>query len=185
MIKLAGIDLVKAQLARAGHVDQLVHHLDLDALDDVHRDVKEVARAARGIEEAELSQPLVKLAQPLLGELLVLRAPALADLENLGLHGGPSLADRLLDGGANDARDELGRGVFGAQAVALLRIEGACQQRAKDGRLDVGPVRLRGLQEHREIFGGEGQRFGVLEKVPVEAEQLARPKALPVIHRAP
>src|SRR3546814_3424940 len=63
------------------------------------------------------------------------------------LHVAPVVGQRLDDGGDHQALHIGARGVVGAEAMALLRVERALQQGAEDGRLDVLPLVLGGEQQ--------------------------------------
>ena len=135
-------------------------HLAFQALEEIEGDVEEVARAAGGIEDARVAQLLVELAHDGDGFLELVLGCLVGlgvlggdnDPADLGLHHVPVGAQRLLDGRPDQALDVGARGVVRAQGVALFGIEGAFQQGAEDGGLDVGPVALRRLQEKRQGF---------------------------------
>ncbi|MNS12929.1 hypothetical protein D3C72_445070 [compost metagenome] len=65
-------------------------------------------------------------------------------LQDFGLDDLPFRPQRLFDYNADQPLDVGARRVMGAQAVALLRVQRALQQRAEDGRLNVSPVALGG-----------------------------------------
>src|SRR5690606_8932144 len=117
--------------------------------------------------------------------LAVLWSSALLELEHLGLDEEPAFADRLLDGRSDEAFDVGAGRVLGAEAVSLLGVERAGEERAEDGRLDGAPVGLGGLAEHGDVLAGEGERAVVLEEVAVEAKQFAGAEVSPLVHGAP
>ena len=82
--------------------------------------------------------------------------------------GFPFLAQRLDDGGADEALDVGARGVFRAELVALAGIEGAGEEGAEDGWLYLRPIGGGGIGEHFQLRGGEEQGGGVFEKPAVE-----------------
>ena len=59
----------------------------------------------------------------------------------------PLAAEGLHDHGLDDQVDVGGAGVVGAELGALGGVEGALEEGAEDGGLDVAPVLLRGLVE--------------------------------------
>ena len=91
-----------------------------------------------------------------------------------GVDGVPLVAQRLDDGGQDEALDIGARGVVGAELVALAGVEGAFQQGAEDGGLDIAPVGARGLDEQVDLVAVERQGRGVGEEAAVEAQDLGR-----------
>ena len=63
-----------------------------------------------------------------------------------GADGVPFLADRLDDGGHDEALDVGAGRVVRAELVAFDGVEGAFEQRAEDGGLDVVPFLARRLR---------------------------------------
>jgi len=155
---------------------QQAQHLAFQALEQIEGDVEEIARAAGGIEHARVAQLLVELAHDGHGFLDFV----LGCLVGLGVFGGdnnpahldlhhvPVGAQRLLDGRPDQALDVGARVKWGAQGVALFGIQGAFQQGAEDGGLDVGPVAFRRLQEKREGFLVELERLGWENRPPLK-----------------
>jgi hypothetical protein len=60
----------------------------------------------------------------------------------------------------------------GAEFVPLARLQGPLQQRAEDGRLDVRPVALAGLDEQFQLRRRDRQGVGFLEQPAVEVLEL-------------
>ena len=85
----------------------------------------------------------------------------------------PVGAQGLDEGGQDEALDVGARGVVGAELVAVAGAEGAFEEGAEDGGLDLAPVGLGGLDEEGELDVVDGERVGVGEEAAVEAEDVA------------
>jgi hypothetical protein len=86
--------------------------------------------------------------------------------------GFPFLAERVDDARADEALD-IGAGcVFRAEFVALAGVEGAGEQGAEDGGLDIGPIGGRGSGKHGDLRGGEREGAGVLKEAAAEVGDL-------------
>lgn len=74
-----------------------------------------------------------------------------------------------------------------AQLGKILRIEGALQQRAEDGRLDFRPAMLGRLNQHFQLLGIEWNGGAILEQIAVELAQRHTERGGEVarIHRRP
>jgi hypothetical protein len=89
-----------------------------------------------------------------------------------GLDMAPALAQRLDDRRQHQPLDIGARRVVRAERMALGGIEGALQQGAEDGRLDLRPVGLGRLDEQPDLVARQRQHHcGVLEQLAVEARQ--------------
>jgi hypothetical protein len=148
------------------------------------RDVEEVAGAAGGVEDAGGAQFVVPGADEV-GSLTELAF--VGEQQGGGLGVVPVGAQRLDDGGQDEAVDVGARGVMGAEVVAFKRVEGAFEQGAEDGGLDFGPVGAAGFEQEVDLVAVERQNFGIFEQLAVEARQ---PGAdgdgeLAFIHRLP
>ena len=84
----------------------------------------------------------------------------------------PLLAQRLDDGGADDALDVGAGREVRAEVAAFGGVEGALDERAEDGRFDVLPVHRGGGDERFELVGREAGRVAVAEEQAVEAAHL-------------
>ena len=93
--------------------------------------------------------------------------------ERGGLHFAPFGAQRFDHGRQHEALDIGARGVVGAELVALAGIEGALQQGAEDGRLDVAPVGAGGFDEQADLVAVEGDGGAFGEQAAVEAQHFA------------
>ncbi len=91
-----------------------------------------------------------------------------------GLGVGPVGAQRLDDGGQHQPLNIGARRVVGAKSVALGGVEGAFQQSAQDGGLDLAPVGLGGFNQEVNLRGREQQAVvglaGALEQLAVEVQ---------------
>ena len=132
-------------------------------------DIEKVAAAAGGIEDAHLAERAVKGldARPRPVELALPRQG-----DGRRQHRFPVGAQRLDHRRHDQAFDVFAGGVVGAEIVAVAGIEGAFQQRAEDGRFDILPVGLAGLDEQAELRFGQRKGLGFLEQAAVEAQQL-------------
>jgi hypothetical protein len=184
--KLGALRLLQnPDLRLVDELPQLAQHFQLDPLHRVQRHVQEVAAPARRVEEAQRLEPPVELAETLLRGGPVLLLAGLQELDDLRLHRVPAVADRNLDGLPDHALHVGPRRVLRAELVPLPGVERPRQQRPEDGGLHLLPVRLRRLEQHRQVRPGERQRRGVAEEVPVEPEELLEPEAPPLVHGPP
>ena len=145
-----------------------VEHFAFEALHVFERDVEEIARAAGRVEHAHRAQGVVE------GVDLGQRGGGLAfvgEEQRGGLDVGPAFAQRLDDGGQDEAVDVGARGVVGAEGVALGGVEGAFEQGAEDGGFDLRPVGAGGLAQQGDLVAVERQDVGRLEQLAVEARQ--------------
>ncbi len=99
--------------------------------------------------------------------------PCMLQREGGGPGGVPLLAQRLDHRRQHQPLDVRARRVVGAELVPLARLQGPLQQRAEDGRLDIGPVALAGLDQQFQLLGGDGQGVAFLEQSAVEMPELA------------
>jgi hypothetical protein len=83
----------------------------------------------------------------------------------------PAGAQRLDDGGQDEAVDVGARRVVGAEVVALERVEGVFEQGAEDGGFDFGPVGAGGFEQQFDLVAVDRQNLGILEQLAVEARQ--------------
>ncbi len=146
----------------------LVKHFAFEPLHVFKRDVEEVGRSARGIEHANLAQAVVE------GVDFGARGVELAfvgEQQRGGLDVAPFVAQRFDDGGQDEAFDVGARGVVGAEGVAFGRRQGAFEQGAEDGRFDLRPVGLAGVEQEADLVAVEGDHVGLLEEFAVEARQ--------------
>lgn len=161
-----GVELQAHVLAKLGGE---VEHLAFEDLELLEGDVEKVAAAAGGIEHAEAAEAVVvgiDLGAGLF-EVAFVRVG-----EGGGADGIPFLAQRLDDGGEDEALHIRTRREVGAEGVAISGIERPLQKRAEDGGLDVSPVRFGGLLQQGELEGVHGQDSVVLEEAAVEPEEL-------------
>ena len=90
----------------------------------------------------------------------------------------PASAQRLDDGGQDEAVDVGARGVVGAEVVAFERVEGACKQRAEDRGFDFGPVGAAGFEQEVDLVAVERQHqepsAGCLKSLPLKRGSWAR-----------
>lgn len=170
--------LVIAQL------EQVFEHLALQLLHPRHRDVKEVAGAAGGIEHFGLGELRVER----LDERARLVRFALVDqLPGGDAHPVPVGAQRLHDGRADQPLNIGARGVMRAELGPLLRIERAFEQGAEDRWLHLGPDMFAGLDQHFQLLRIERDRGAFLEQVAVELLQrhAQRGRKFALVHRRP
>ena len=169
--ELVGIDgrALKAKDVGFTEVAEEVDDLAFESLHLLKRDVEEVARAAGGIEHADGAELGVELVHLGLGGLEV---AALGERDGGDTDGGPFIAERLDDGGEDEALDVGARGVVGAELVAFVGREGAFEEGAEDGGLDVAPFEGGGFAEERELGGGDGKGLGGGKEAAVEVEEL-------------
>jgi hypothetical protein len=97
-------DLLVAQFVGACERREFLHRLVLDVLEHVHRDVQEVARAARRVEHAQRPFPRQEIAEVLLGGGAILRLPCLAQADHHSLYVRPARPHGLLDRRRRGAR---------------------------------------------------------------------------------
>ncbi len=130
-------------LLRVAELGEGVEHFAFEPLHVFQRDVEEVAGAAGGVEDADGAQRWWKARTSVGG---VLELAFVGEQQGGGLDVVPVGAQRLDDGGQDQAVDVGARGVVGAEVVAFERVEGAFEQGAEDGGLDFAssrPWRLR------------------------------------------
>jgi len=178
-----------------------VHHLALQALQMLQCDVEKVGAAAGRVQHAQAAQAVQKVLHLLHGFLALgahggvvpIQGGKVAfgldggggGLQGVGLVGqrqggglgvGPFGAQRGDDGGQHQALDIGARGVVGPKRVALGGVEGALEQGAEDGGLDLAPVGARGLGQQVDLRGGEQQAVAVLaralEELAVEVQHV-------------
>jgi hypothetical protein len=116
-------------------------------------DVEEVAGAAGGIEDASATEAAMEVVEYVDG------VGEVAGVDELGDGGddvGPVGAERLDDGRDDEALDVGAGSVVGAELVALVGVEGAFEESAEDGGLDVSPVGVGGVDEQGELIAAEG-----------------------------
>ena len=116
-------------------VGQLTDHFGLQGLQQVEGDVKEVPGSAGGVQDPQVAQPALEVAQQLAGGLaLGLSGRAFLRVHELPygrLHGVPFGPQRINHGRADQAFDVLARREVGAQLVALAFVQGLFQQRER------------------------------------------------------
>jgi hypothetical protein len=142
-----------------------VEDFAFEALEVLQGDVEEIAGAARGVEDAHFAEAAVEALHFGGG---FLRFALAVEGDGGGLGGVPLGAQRLDDGGHDEALDVGARGVVRAELVALDGIERALQQGAEDGGLDIAPVGARRLDEQLKLVVGEREGGGVLEEAAIE-----------------
>ena len=169
--ELVGIDgrALKAKDVGFTEVAEEVDDLAFESLHLLKRDVEEVARAAGGIEHADGAELGVELVHLGLGGLEV---AALGERDGGDTDGGPFVAERLDHGGEDEAFRIGARGVVRAEFVAFVGREGAFEEGAEDGGLDVAPFEGGGFAEERELGGGDGKGLGGGKEAAVEVEEL-------------
>lgn len=128
----------------AAEVAQGVEHFAFEAFHVFEGDVEEVAAAAGGVEYAGVAELVVEVLQLVDGlVLLALLQPGFGG----DLDGAPLVAQRVDKGGHDQAFDVGAWGVVGTEFVAFAGVEGAFQQGAEDGGLDLAPVVFGGVDE--------------------------------------
>jgi len=140
-----------------------------EALHVFEGDIEEVARTASGVEDAGRTELAMEGARCLNGCI------ALASFDLLGDHclgAAPVVTERLDNRRDDETLDISARRVMGAQCVTFISVEGAFQQSTKDGRLNIAPARVRGLNEQAELVTGERKCLGRFEKPTVEFEDV-------------
>ena len=78
------------------------------------------------------------------------------------------LAQGLDDGGQDQALDIGPRGVVGAEAVALQGVQGAFEQGAEDGGLDIAPVGTPSVDQQVDLRLVERQGLGLWKRPPLK-----------------
>ena len=156
-------------LLRVAKLGEGVEDFAFEPLHVFERDVEEVAGAAGGVEDAGGTQFVVPGADEVGG---VLELAFIGEEQGGGLGVVPVGAQRLDDGGQDEAVDVGARRVVGAEVVAFERVEGAFEQGAEDGGFDFGPVGAAGFEQQVDLVAVERQNLGLLEELAVEARQL-------------
>ena len=132
-------------------------------------DVKEIAGAARRIKHGDLAKPFVETVHLGAGFFKVARA-------GLGDGGGADIfplgAERFNDGRQHQPLDIGARRVVGAKLVALVRVQGAFQQRAENGGFDLTPILPRGFFQQAELQAVDRQNGVVGKQTAVEVQKL-------------
>lgn len=95
LVRIDG-ELLGLQALGLAHAGQRFHDFGLDALEMFQRDVEEVARAASGVEHAQVAQALVELLQKLGGFQML---ATVGGLPGLGSDLLPFAAQRFDEGG--------------------------------------------------------------------------------------
>ena len=166
--KLMGIDGIEfLGLAEGG---EGFEDFAFEALEVFEGDVEEVTGAAGGIEDKSVAEFAVELAGGLDGGGGVSGVDEVGDSGDGGL---PVLAERFDDGGDDEAFDVGARGVVGAEGGTLVLVEGAFEEGAEAGGLDVAPVGVGGFDEEAELVAVDGEGRGGFEEATVELLKLA------------
>ena len=173
----------KVLLRRSPEGDVFGDHLRLEALQQIERDVEEVAGAARRVEHldgAELPvEGAYRPARPL-------RVAGRDQLPRLRPDQVPTLPQRLLDGWTHQPLDEAARSEVGPEPAALGRVERLFEQRTEDRRVDVRPVAPCRFQQPSELPAVEPDRSRLEEQPSSKATHLDSGKhGPPVAHRGP
>jgi hypothetical protein len=124
------------------------------------RDVEEVARAARGIEDAGGAELAVKGARGFDCRIPVAGIDLFGDNR---LAAAPVVPEWLYEGWNDEPLYIGARRVVGSERMAFIGIECAFKQRTEDGRFDISPARVGGFNEQAELITGERQGFGGFE----------------------
>ncbi len=138
LVRVDGEAVEFEALLRVAELGEGVEDFAFEPLQVFERDVEEIAGAAGGVEDADGAEFVVEGADEVGG---VFELAFVGEEQGGGLDVVPLRAQRLDDGGQDEALDVGARGVVGAELVALERVEGAFQQGAEDGGLDVGASR--------------------------------------------
>ena len=179
----AGVDLDAEELARIDGMSfergktllsaeggQRLQHFAFEPFHQFERDVKEVAGTAGGVEHADLAQAGVEGGDTGCG--LVVAAFFLLPLSGReGLV--PFRAQRLQHCCHDKAFDIGARGVMGAKASALCRVERLFEQGAEDRGFDLAPIGLGGGQQRADFLAAEFADMTVLEELAIEALDLS------------
>ena len=140
-----------------------------ETLEVFQGDVQEIAGAARRVEDLDRAQAPAEVGEDRDG---VGGLAGALQREGGGLHVGPILAERLDDGGDDEAFDVGAGRVVSAEGVALALIEGALQQRAEDGGLHIFPFGGGGEAEDVELLAVEREGFDGFEEAAIEAQDV-------------
>ena len=151
-------------------VVQHVQHFAFQAFDVLQRHIQKIARAAGGIKHGDMAQAIVKFVQQGHG---VGGFVFVAQQQGSSADVFPVAAQRLNHGGQHQPFNVGARGVVGAQTVALVRVERALQQRAKDGGFDLRPVGAAGAHQGGDFIAVQRQRMRGFEQFAVKVQQFA------------
>src|SRR6266702_1800752 len=148
------------------------------------RDIEEVARAARRIEDARGTELAVKGTR---GFNSCLRVAGIDLLDDYRLTASPVFAKRFHKSG-NDKPLNVGtRSVVSAERMTLIGVECTFKQRAEYCWFNVSPARVSSFNQQPELVTGKWKRFGRFKKPAIELQnvraQNRRKTAL--VHRLP
>ncbi|OIQ72724.1 hypothetical protein GALL_456460 [mine drainage metagenome] len=173
---------------------ELVNHLCLQPFEVLQRHIQKVAAATGRVKHPHAAQRVVKdfdlLAR--LGQfgqcrLALQFSRFMCQHQRGGLGVGPFSTQGLDHGGQHQPLDIGPRRVVRTQRVALGGVQGTLQQGAKNGRLDLAPIGLRGLDQQVYLLLFQEQtvpvRQGLFEQFAIEMQHAlgqCRAKTTPV-----
>ena len=160
-------------LRDAQHQRAPLDRVVFEVLEELQRDVEEVAAAAGRVEDADGAQPFEEGAEDALGVLVGWRssghlAAGHHEWRDLRLSLGPVPAQWGHQDGLNKPKDRGSVCVVGAELRSLIGIEAALEQSPEDGRLDLAPIELRYPADRLHLRRRQGNHLGVIEEAAVE-----------------
>ena len=169
LVRVDGVTFETTQNILAAEVGEDFEDFAFEAFYEFEGDVKEVAGAAGGIEDAGFTERVVEGADGGDGFFGVILGFEAFDG---GQHVGPVGAEGFDDGGDDEAFDVGAGGVVGAEAAAFGLVEGLFEEGAEDGGIDLAPVVGGGLSEFADFLAAERENGAGFEEFAVEAADL-------------
>jgi hypothetical protein len=142
--------------------------LVFEVLEELERDVQEVAATAGRVEHADGAQAFEEGTEYTLGVLVVGSsgrhlAAGQDQRRDLLLRLRPVAPERLHQDRLHKPQDRSSVGVVSAELGTLLGVEAALEERSEDGGFDLAPVELRYPADRLHLRGRERDHLGVIE----------------------